>query len=49
MVLPRDVENSLIRLQQTVDNYYTDTVEVDYEKYISKTGSFSVFYQNMGL
>lgn len=48
MLLSREIENNLLRLQQTVNKYYPNPVNIDYEKYFAQTGIFSLFNQNQG-
>jgi DNA-binding CsgD family transcriptional regulator len=46
MLWSREAESSLIRLKGVLNNYYTDTDEVNYEKYQAQTGVFSLFNHN---
>lgn len=48
MLLSREIENNWLRLQETINRYYPDPIEIDYEKYLAQTSFFSLFEQNRG-
>lgn len=49
MFLSREIENELLRLKETINKYYPERVEIDYEKYDTQTDVFSFFEQNQGV
>lgn len=49
MLLTREVENNLLRFREIINKYYTDNIEIDYEKHLAQTGIFSLFYHNQGV
>lgn len=49
MFLSREIENELLRLRETINKYYPEPVEIDYEKYDAPTGLFSLLEQNQGV
>ncbi len=48
MLLSKEIENNLLRLQDTINKQYPDPVEIDYAKYLAQTSVFSLFNQNEG-
>ncbi len=48
MLLGREAESNLLKLQGILNKYYTEKVEIDYEKQLAQTGIFSLFYLNQG-
>ncbi|MBA4850707.1 response regulator transcription factor [Emticicia sp. BO119] len=48
MLLSKEIETNLVRLQETINKYYPDPIEIDYEKHIVQTRYFSLFEQNKG-
>ncbi len=48
MLLSREIENNLLRLQETINKNYQNSADIDYEKYLAQTSVFSLFNQNQG-
>ncbi|HEY1055114.1 MAG TPA: LuxR C-terminal-related transcriptional regulator [Emticicia sp.] len=46
--MSREIENHLLRLQEVINKYYPDPIEINYEQYVVQTGIFSLFNQNQG-
>ncbi|WP_337041505.1 response regulator transcription factor [Emticicia sp. 17c] len=48
MNLSRETEKNLQKLKETINKYYPEPIDINYEKYLSQTGVFNLFNQNQG-
>jgi DNA-binding CsgD family transcriptional regulator len=48
MLLSKEIESNLLRLQEIINKNYPEAVDINYGQYIAQTDVFSLFNQNQG-